>query len=266
MSRLEIRLAELNSAGRKALVPYIVSGDGDTEAFMGTLVAAGADILELGMPFSDPMAEGQDIQQGHQRALANGETLNRVLQRVANYRQHDQETPIVLMGYLNPIESMGYQAFAQRAHEAGVDAVLVVDMPHEESMSLRAQLTAHALHLIPLVAPTTSTTRAEVIMASASAYVYSIALKGVTGAGHLVLEQAQQQVERLKALGSAPVVVGFGIKTAEQAGEIARVSDGVVVGSHLVRLLGECHNESAEVAAQALQRELGEMRSAMDRT
>ena len=243
MSRIAARMQALASAGRKAVVPYIVAGDPWPEVTvpaLHALVAAGADIIELGVPFSDPMAEGPAIQIGHERALQRHTSLRDVLAMVAEFRQGDANTPIVLMGYANPIEVMGADAFAAAAASAGVDGVLTVDLPPEEAEPLNKALKQHHIDCIFLIAPTTSETRAKQILDMATGYVYYVSLKGVTGAGHLDASAVAEQLAALKQQTSLPVCVGFGIKDADSARRVARSADGVVVGSVLVDAMGQC--------------------------
>ncbi|MBR9805023.1 tryptophan synthase subunit alpha [bacterium] len=242
MSRIASRMQQLRDSQKKAFIPYIVAGDPCLEATLPclhALVESGADILELGVPFSDPMAEGPVIQMGHERALEHHTTLLQVLEIVREFRLTDDMTPIVLMGYANPVEVMGYQAFAEAAAKAGVDGVLLVDMPPEESAELQASLKAQALDQIFLIAPTTTAARIESICRLASGYIYYVSLKGVTGAGHLDTAEVQEKVLQVKTQTSLPVCVGFGIRDADSAQKIASVADGVVVGSVLVADMGK---------------------------
>ena len=237
MSRISSCLQKLADNNVKAVVPYIVAGDPDpgaSVAVMHQLVADGADIIELGVPFSDPMAEGPVIQRAHERALVHNVSLNDTLLFVSEFRQKNNHTPIVLMGDANPLEAMGYKQFATKAEQAGVDAVLVVDLPPEEAEPLSALLRQKAIDIIYLIAPTTSEKRVGEICERASGYIYYVSLKGVTGAGHLDTVEVAQNVERIKRYTNLPVCVGFGIKDAESAKVIASCADGIVVGSALV--------------------------------
>jgi len=238
LSRLQQRFAELAASGRKALIPYIVAGDPAPELtvpLLHALVAAGADAIELGIPFSDPMAEGPVIQVAHERALAHRTSLRRVLAMVAEFRQRDAQTPLVLMGYANPVEVMGYEACATSMATAGADALLLVDMPPEEATELNASLAARGLDSIYLVAPTTTEERTAAICRSASGYVYYVSVKGVTGAGNLDPAAVGAQVAQVRQYTRLPVCVGFGIKDGASASAIARHADGVIVGSALVQ-------------------------------
>lgn len=266
MSRLSETFLRLADSHTKALVPYIVAGDpsqGATVPAMQALVAAGADIIELGVPFSDPEAEGPSIQAAYERALSQGTNVLHVLRMVAQFRRGDDTTPVVLMGYLNNIERMGYSVFADRAHEVGVDGILMVNLPPEEADALRGELERVGIALIFLIAPTTTHERAELIIGKASGFIYYVSLKGVTGASHLVVDDVVRHVEPIRAMSDLPVLVGFGIKEARSAAEISKVADGVVVGSVLVDLMG-AHQDSADSIGPALTACLGAMRTAMD--
>lgn len=252
MSRIKATLANLKSTNRKAIIPYIVAGDpepGATVALMHALVDAGADIIELGVPFSDPMAEGPVIQLAHERALVHHVSLTHVLQMASVFRETNQQTPLVLMGYANPIEAMGYVAFAQEAANAGVDGVLTVDMPPEEIGDLGSLLIEQDIDSILLISPTTSPDRIEKICAKASGYIYYVSLKGVTGAGNLNAPEVAAQVDLIRQSTSLPICVGFGIKDAASAKSVAGIADGVVVGSVLV----------SNIAAAAEQQMPGEL-------
>ncbi len=266
MSRIAQRFTELQTQGRKALITYITAGDPTphtTVPLLHTLVHAGADILEIGVPFSDPMAEGPVIQRAMERALLHNVSLQQVLAMVGVFRQQDQKTPIVLMGYLNPIEVMGYAQFVNAAVAAGVDGVLIVDMPPEEAGVLLALCRAAKLDMIFLVAPTSTDARIKVIASASSGFVYYVSLKGVTGAGHLDTHEVQQRVKHIKTFAAIPVGVGFGIKDAASAQQVADVADAVVVGSALVKLIEA--NQHNQVAMEAAVRELVKsMRGAMD--
>lgn len=237
MSRLQSCFVELKKAGKKALIPYIVGGDpqkGSTVSQMHAMVEAGADVIELGVPFSDPMAEGPVIQLAHERALEHHTSLNDILAMVAEFRQKDANTPVVLMGYLNPVEVMGYSLFAERAEQAGVDAILTVDLPPEESADLKAELAGKGIDSIFLIAPTTTEQRIKKICDSASGYIYYVSLKGVTGASHLDVAEVSEKLSLIRQYSALPLSVGFGIKDAESAKAIGAIADGVVVGSALV--------------------------------
>jgi len=238
MSRLTACFEALRAKQRKALIPYITAGDPTPEItvpLLHALVAAGADIVELGVPFSDPMADGPVIQRATERALVHRVTLQQVLELVRAFRATNAHTPLVLMGYLNPVEIMGYQAFAQAAQAAGVDGVLTVDLPPEEAAELVTTLTQHQLDPIFLLSPTTTPARMAQICAHASGFVYYVSLKGVTGAGGLDMASVAAQLAEIRKHTTLPVGVGFGIQDPQTAAQVAKISDAVVVGSALVR-------------------------------
>ncbi len=269
MSRISNRLAQLASQQRKAVVPYIVAGDPEpavTVPLMHELVKAGANIIELGVPFSDPMAEGPVIQLGHERALAHKVSLRDVLAMVAAFRRDDDVTPVVLMGYANPVEAMGYARFADAAVAAGVDGLLTVDMPPEEAPELAVELKRVGLDNIFLLAPTTTDARIRAVAELASGYLYCVSLKGVTGAGHLDIDAVDTLMRRIKAVTALPVTVGFGIKDAESAAAVARVAEGVVVGSALVDRVAKAAGRGERGAAlmQDASALLAEIRRAVD--
>lgn len=237
MSRLTETFKTLKSRGRKAVIPYVVAGDptvATTVPLMHRLVAAGADVLEIGVPFSDPMSEGPVIQKGHERALLNGVSLRDVLRMVSEFREHDTETPVVVMGYANPVERMGHVAFADACAESGVDGLITVDLPPEEVAALNKELQRVGLDNIFLISPTTPSERIAKITAPASGFIYYVAVKGVTGAGNLDAEDVANHLERIRSTTGLPVCVGFGIKDAVSASSVAAFADGVVVGSALI--------------------------------
>lgn len=266
MNRIDQRFAALREQGRTALIPYITAGDPSPEhtvGFMHTLVEAGADVIELGVPFSDPMADGPVIQKACERALKHGTRLSHLFEMVHEFRETDHETPVVLMGYLNPIERLGYRAFAEQAAAAGVDGVLIVDMPPEEAEELGPLLKEHGLASIFLVAPTTSESRAATICAHGEGYLYYVSLKGVTGAATLDVESVDRQLAPLRRLTELPLCVGFGIRDGASAAAVGRIADGVVVGSALVNRIAEGVDDTPSIAP-ALKAVLGEMRRALD--
>lgn len=237
MNRIDTRLAQLGIRGRKALVPFVTAGDPSLQAtvpVMHALAAAGADIIELGVPFSDPMADGPTIQRSSEHALARGAGLAFVFDCVRAFRERDDTTPVVLMGYLNPVEIRGPERFARDAVAAGVDGVLLVDLPPEESAEFRAAFAPHGLALILLAAPTTSDARLSELCAGAAGYLYYVSVAGVTGAEGLDTGAASDRLHLIRARSPVPVMVGFGIKDAATAAAMAREADGVVVGSALV--------------------------------
>lgn len=240
MNRINTRFEKLKKSQQKALIPYLTAGDPNralTLALMKTCVAQGAHILELGVPFSDPMADGPVIQAAMERALATNTNLKDVFGIVEAFRREDNETPIILMGYLNPIEQFGYQAFAAQAQRAGVDGVLIVDcLPHEVP-ALETMLSAHDLAAILLVAPTTSQQRSQVIANNATGFIYYIALKGITGADINNKSDVAAQLKQLRACTDTPICVGFGIKDPHTAKQMSQMADGVVVGSAFVKLI-----------------------------
>ena len=248
-SRIEARFAQLKAENRAAFVAYVMAGDPDyatgLEILQG-LPEAGADLIEVGFPFSDPMAEGPPIQRAAQRALANGQTLKTTLAMVAEFRKGDQTTPIIMMGYANPLVHHGYDAFARDAAAAGVDGVICVDIPPEEADPLADALDAHELSLIRLATPTSDDKRLPVVVARTSGFVYYVSVAGVTGVKEADAAAVAPNVERIRAASGLPVAVGFGIKTPERAAEIARVADAAVVGSALVEEVatGLAMNES----------------------
>lgn len=264
MSRIQSTFAALSAQGRKGLIPFITAGDpepGLTVALMHALVEGGADVIELGVPFSDPMADGPVIQRASERALANGVSLTQVLGWVREFRQRDANTPVVLMGYANPIERMGERAFAQAAREAGVDGVLVVDYPPEECESFAQLMREHGIDPIFLLAPTTTDARIAQVARVASGYLYYVSLKGVTGSGALDLDSVAARLPVIKRHANLPVGVGFGIRDAQTARAIATVADAVVIGSRLVQLLEEAPRDQA---VQSLRSFIAEIRTALD--
>ena len=269
MSRIAGTLAALKAEGRKALIPYIAAGDPFPDAtveIMLALAAGGADIIELGVPFSDPMADGPVIAQASERALLHGIGLTQVLAYVQGFRATNHHTPVVLMGYANPVErydqKRGAGAFIRDAAGAGVDGLLIVDYPPEECVRFSAELKAAGLDLIFLLAPTSTEARMAEVGAIASGYVYYVSLKGVTGAGHLDTAAVALAVPRIRAHVSVPVGVGFGSRDAATAQAVARVSDAVVIGSRLVQIL---HSQDRHNVAAAGQAFMAEIRNALDK-
>ena len=237
MGRIKQITDSVNQKGRKLLIPYLVAGDPNKETtieLMHALVSNGADIIELGIPFSDPSSDGEVIQNSIERSLRKGTSLNDTLDIVSKFRARNEVTPIVLMGYLNPVEIMGVDNFVRRAQKEGVDGVLMVDMPPAEAGVLNAKLKKVNIDSIFLVAPTTTQERVKSILNMTSGYVYYVSLKGVTGASITDVDEVERNVCSLRSYTDLPIVVGFGIKDGESAKEMARVSDGVIVGSALV--------------------------------
>lgn len=267
MSRIAERFARIQAAGRKALIPFVTAGHPrpvTTLPLLHRLVAAGADVIELGVPFSDPMADGPVIQKAGERALAQGMSLTRILELVTAFRRDDEHTPLVLMGYLNPIEAMGHAEFARRAAAAGVDGVLTVDLPLEETDTLVPELRAAGIDPIFLLAPTSAETRIRRTAELASGYVYYVSLKGVTGSDALDVAAVGERLALIRQYLTVPVGVGFGIKDAATAAAVGRVADAVVVGSALVARMSELAADEARLLDEvpAL---LAAMRQALDR-
>ncbi|MBL0423220.1 tryptophan synthase subunit alpha [Ramlibacter sp. AW1] len=268
MSRIEPTFERLKQQGRKALIPYVTAGfpyADVTPSLMQTMCDAGADVIELGVPFSDPMADGPVIQKAGERALALGIGLAQVLQMVRDFRRENADTPVVLMGYANPVERYelrhGPGSFARDAAEAGVDGLLIVDYPPEECEAFAAQLREHGLDLIFLLAPTSTDERMRQVARVASGYVYYVSLKGVTGAGHLDTDAVEQMLPRIRAQVSVPVGVGFGIRDAQTARAVGRVADAVVIGTKLIQLIdGQPRDQVGPAAA----RFIAEIRQALD--
>ncbi len=268
MSRIAARFTDLAARGRTALIPFVTAGDPDlatTVPLMHTMVAAGADLIELGVPFSDPMADGPVIQRASERALAHRTRLRDVLDLVHRFRAQDEATPVILMGYINPVESMGYAGFAEAASAAGVDGILIVDAPPEESGDLVAILRQADIDLVYLLAPTSDQDRIRKIGAVASGFVYYVAVKGVTGAGHLDLEDVNAKLAEIRRLIQLPVGVGFGIKDAETAGRVAQMADAVIVGSAIVGRI-EALSMKPEHIPMAIGEFLAGLRVAIDAT
>jgi tryptophan synthase alpha chain len=264
--RIARRMAALKAANRKALIPFITAGDphpDQTVGFMHALVRGGADIVELGVPFSDPMADGPTIQLACERALLQGTSLWRVLDMVAEFRQTDTETPVVLMGYLNPVEARGLEAFAARAQQVGLDGVLLVDLAVEESAGYLPTLRAHGLDCIFLLAPTSPDARIARIAHEASGYLYYVSLKGVTGAASLDIGDVTAKLDAIRAQTALPIAVGFGIRDAASAKAVGQVADGVIVGSALVSEIAQRQDRPQELPA-VLQAKMNELRRALD--
>jgi tryptophan synthase alpha chain len=266
VSRIARRFGGLRARGRKALIPFVTAGDphpGVTVGLMHAMVRAGADLIELGVPFSDPIADGPVIQRASERALANHTSLHDVLAMVREFRNGDTDTPVVLMGYLNPIEVMGYGAFASEAKRSGVDGALVVDVPPEESHDLVDALRDAGVDLVYLLAPTSTEDRIRKIAAAASGFVYYVAVKGVTGAGHLDTEAVSAKVAEIRRLMDLPVGVGFGIKDPETAARVAVAADAVIVGSAVVGRM-EALRETPERIEESVAGFLAELRRGID--
>ncbi|UDG82352.1 tryptophan synthase subunit alpha [Candidatus Vallotia cooleyia] len=264
MSRIKAKFAALAHDRRKGLIPFMTAGDPDparTVEFMHVLSASGADIIELGVPFSDPMADGRVIQRSSERALARGITLQCVLDNVRAFCDHNCDTPVVLMGYANPIERMGLEAFGAAAHEAGVDGVLVVDYPPEESAEFANTMRSYNIDPIFLLAPTSTEERMAVVGRVASGYVYYVSLNGVTGSANIDVSRIANRMPAIKAQVSLPIGVGFGIRDASTARAISEISDAVVIGSQIVQLLEQTPGQDA---VHTLKTFVSEVRRALD--
>lgn len=254
-ARIEARFAALKAENRAAFVAYVMAGDPDAATaarILAGLPAAGADLIELGFPFSDPMAEGPPIQRAAQRALAAGTTLQGVLDLAAEFRKGDAETPLILMGYLNPLVTWGYERFAEAAAKAGIDGLIIVDCPPEEADPLADVLDAADVALIRLATPTTDDKRLPTVLKRTSGFVYYVSVTGVTGAKEADADAVRPAVERIRAASGLPVAVGFGIKTPERAGAIAQVADAAVVGSALVDEVAEALAANEDVTVRVL--------------
>jgi tryptophan synthase alpha chain len=264
MSRIKHVFDELKRNDKKGLVPFITAGDPDpkdTVALMHGLVEAGADVIELGIPFSDPMADGPVIQRASERALSKGITLTQCLAMVAEFRKTNQKTPIVLMGYANPIERMGVEEFAKNAKASGVDGVLVVDYPPEECVDFALKLRSAEIDPIFLLAPTSTDERIAQVAKVASGYIYYVSLKGVTGASTLDTGAVASVIPQIRAQTSIPIAVGFGIRDAESAKRVGQTADAVVIGSRLVQILEEAQGDNG---LQSLIQFVSGIRKALD--
>ncbi len=264
MSRITQTFLRLQEQHKKALIPFITSGDPSPELtapLMHAMVKAGADVIELGVPFSDPMADGPAIQRSSERAIKQGVGLRQVLGYVAEFRKTDDSSPVVLMGYANPIEHMGYEAFAKTARASGVDGVLVVDYPPDEGGDLFRHLSEQQLDPIFLLAPTSSDARIATVAKLARGYIYYVSLKGVTGAANIDLAEVMARLPRIKALTKLPIGVGFGIRDAATAKSIASIADAVVIGSRIIQEIEQSNAANVLTNVGAL---LSEFRLAMD--
>ena len=268
MSRIANCFNDLKEKNRKGLIPFIVAGDPKpsfTLPLMNALVDGGADLIELGVPFSDPMADGPVIQRGSERALVHGTSLHDVISMVADFRKENKQTPVILMGYLNPVEVMGYEIFAKAASEAGVDGAIIVDLPPEEAGELKEFMVKYNIDLIFLISPTTNVERQKYISKMASGFLYYVSLKGVTGRNRLDTNSVQESVTTIKQHSNLPVGVGFGIRDPESAAKVAKVSDAVVIGSPIVELVGDLKDDSA-TSMKSISTYLSTMRQAIDAT
>ena len=266
MGRIATCFERLHQDGQKALVAYIVAGDPSpdvTVPLMHAMVDAGVSMIELGVPFTDPEADGPVIQSAADRALAQGVSLADALSLAKDFREKDDQTPIVLMGYLNPIEHMGYEAFSQAAAQAGVDGTITVNIPPEEASVLDGFLIDHGIDPVYLLAPTTTDSRADLIFEHTRGFAYYVSLKGTTGASTIQVESVTANLDRLKPKATVPLLVGFGIKNGEMARDISRLCDGVVVGAAIVGLM-EAHQNETSALIPAVCDLVAEMRTAMD--
>jgi tryptophan synthase alpha chain len=266
VSRLAAKFEALAKTGRKALIPFVTAGDPRpdfTVPLMHAMVKAGVDIIELGVPFSDPMADGPVIQRASERALTHKMSLKRTLEIAAEFRKTDQETPLVVMGYLNPIEAMGYEDFANAAQRADIDGVLTVDLPPEEGIECSTLLKARGIDPIFLLAPNSSEERVKKMDAAGSGYIYYVSLKGVTGAGHLNAVDVENKLQQIRANTKLPIAIGFGVKDAASAKTIANIGDGVVIGSALISKI-EDNIDNLDQASNEIIELLISIRQAMD--
>jgi tryptophan synthase alpha chain len=264
MSRIQTVFASLKANHKKALIPYITAGDPHpkyTVAMLHAIVKSGADMIELGIPFSDPMADGPVIQRASERALVHKVGLTKVLELVAEFRQIDKKTPIILMGYANPIEAMGVESFTQLAKKSGVDGVLTVDYPPEECKTFIAALQANDIDSIFLLSPTSDANRVNLIVNQASGFLYYVSLKGVTGAGNLDVEQVRTRVAEIRTKTNLPIGVGFGVKDAATAKLVAGFADAVVVGSRMVQTIEQSTEDNL---IQNISQLVVELRTAID--
>jgi tryptophan synthase alpha chain len=266
MSRIADCFVHLQKDGRKALIPFITAGDPApdiTVSLLHALVQGGADIIELGVPFSDPMADGPVIQRSSERALVHGTGLKDVLDMVSEFRKENTDTPIILMGYLNPVEVMGYKNFAEKANTAGVDGILVVDLPPEEADEFQSELQRFDLDQVFLLSPTTSDQRMDQICLKASGFLYYVSLKGVTGSNRLDISDVADKISHIRSRTDLPIGVGFGIKDAATASQVARFSDAVIIGSALVERMSELESRPEKLTSE-MTTFLSELRHAVD--
>lgn len=264
MSRIKDTFKALKEKNKNALIPYITAGDphpDSTVTMMHTLVSEGADMIELGIPFSDPMADGPTIQRASERALANHVGLSHVFKMVTRFREKDTQTPIILMGYANPIEAIGAKTFVDKAKMSDVDGIITVDYPPEECMQFTKLLKEKNIDSIFLLSPTTELDRVKLIIEQASGFLYYVSLKGVTGAANIDIEQVKSKVAVIRRLTDLPIGVGFGVKDAVTAKEVAKISDAVVVGSRMVQ---EIENSNQDNLIQNISKLMKELREAVN--
>lgn len=273
MSRLEAKFAELKQQGRTALIPFVTAGDPDpalTVSIMHAMVTAGADVIELGVPFSDPMAEGPVIQRASERAVERGVSLHDCINMVQEFRQSNKDTPVILMGYLNPVEVMGYEKFAKTAAIAGVDGVLTVDMPPEEATDLIAALRPYKLDQIFLLAPTSTEDRIISVNSVASGFIYYVSVRGVTGSKQMDMSEVADRIGEIRKHTQLPLAIGFGINNPEAAAQAASLADAVVVGSALVKRIEDGfeqhkNHEAKEAILEIVSEFVSSLRKAMDK-
>jgi tryptophan synthase alpha chain len=266
MSRIEKRFQSLLQNGRKGLIPFVTAGDPVAELtvpLMHAMVDAGADLIELGIPFSDPMADGPVIQKANQRALEHDTSLHDVLDMVKEFRKKDDVTPVLFMGYLNPIEAMGYEEFADAAQQAGVDGLLIVDLPPEEAGEFNELLYQRNIDPVYLLAPTTTPQRMEIVSLEARGFVYYVSIRGVTGSAELDYSEISNSINEIRKHTSLPVGVGFGINSPESAVKIGEHADAVVIGSAIVKMM-EDYNGDQQAVINAISAFLGSVRNALD--
>ncbi|MCQ8278440.1 tryptophan synthase subunit alpha [Acetobacteraceae bacterium KSS8] len=264
MSRIAARFAALEREGRGALIPYLEAGDPDMEtaaAILDGMPEAGADLIEIGVPFTDPMADGPIIQAAARRGLKGGATLGRTLEMVARFRERDDHTPIVLMGYLNPIDSYGPERFCADAARAGVDGLIIVDLPSEEADLIEAHSAANAIDIIRLVAPTTADDRLPLVLRNASGFIYYVSITGVTGTRTASESDLAAALPRLRARTDLPVAIGFGIRTPDQAASAVRIADGAVVASALIETLAGTLDADGRAGPDTVRRVLDQVRT-----
>ena len=270
MTRIESTFKTLKSQNKKALIPYVMAGDPNPATTVGLLhdlVKHGADMIEVGLPFSDPMADGPTVSLAGERALAAGTSTRDALKMVAEFRQTDTQTPIILMGYLNPVEIIGYDNFVNLCEQSGVDGLLMVDLPPAEAGSFTQHLTDHSMNEIFLLSPTTLPARREQVLTHCGGYIYYVSLKGVTGSATLDTDDVVNQVQAIKAETDLPVCVGFGIRDGDSAKAIGAHADGVIVGSELVQNFANIDVNDADAVAgaqQAIMTKMDELRRALD--
>ncbi|MDO5768232.1 MAG: tryptophan synthase subunit alpha [Psychrobacter sp.] len=271
MTRIDTTFAQLKSQNKKALIPYVMAGDPGPDSFvnlMHDLVKHGADMIEVGLPFSDPMADGPTISLAGERALAGGTSTRQAIEMVKAFRETNTDTPVILMGYLNPVEIIGYDRFIGLCEEAGVDGILMVDLPPGEAGTFTERLANHSMNEIFLLSPTTLSERRKQVMTHCSGYIYYVSLKGVTGSASLDTDAVREQVQKIQSETNLPICVGFGIRDGDSAKAVGEFADGVIVGSELVKHFAELTAQSApsEIAlAQAkIMAKMDELRVALD--